>query len=69
MVRLDFDAIMAQSQGGYVSVEDGVGVAVAMFLAGERASFCVGAGYVVDGGLIASLFLGSAVRAPRRHVR
>ncbi|MBX9918778.1 MAG: SDR family oxidoreductase [Mycolicibacterium frederiksbergense] len=51
---LDFDALMAQTQGGYVTVEDVA--AVALFLAGDRSLFCTGAGYVVDGGLTASLF-------------
>lgn len=50
---VDFDAVIAHGQGGYVTVEDVAGVA--LFLAGDRASFCTGAGYVVDGGLTASL--------------
>lgn len=50
---VDFDAVIAQSQNGYVTVRDVA--ALALFLAGEKASFCTGAGYVVDGGLTASL--------------
>ncbi|GAB89790.1 SDR family NAD(P)-dependent oxidoreductase [Gordonia rhizosphera] len=53
-VGVDFDAIIKQAQGGYVSVEDVA--ALALFLASDRASFCTGGGYVVDGGLTASLF-------------
>ena len=50
---LDFNDLIQQSQGGYVSVEDIA--AVATFLAGDRSSFCTGGAYVVDGGLTASL--------------
>jgi NAD(P)-dependent dehydrogenase (short-subunit alcohol dehydrogenase family) len=51
---LDFDALIAQAQGGYVTVEDVANVA--LFLAGDRSLFCTGSGFVVDGGLTASLF-------------
>ena len=51
---IDFDTLIGQAQGGYVTVED---VArVALFLAGDRSRFCTGGGFVVDGGLTASLF-------------
>lgn len=50
---IDFDAVIAAGQGGYVTVDDIA--AVALFLAGDRSSFCTGGGYVVDGGLTASL--------------
>jgi NAD(P)-dependent dehydrogenase (short-subunit alcohol dehydrogenase family) len=51
---LDFDALIAQAQGGYVTVDDVANVA--LFLAGDRSRFCTGGGFVVDGGLTASLF-------------
>src|SRR5262245_8675549 len=51
---IDFDTVITQGQGGYVSVDD---VArLALFLAEERSQFCTGGAYVVDGGLTASLF-------------
>lgn len=53
LLGVDFDAVIGAGQGGYVSVEDIAGVA--QFLASDRSSFCTGAGYVVDGGLTASL--------------
>ncbi|MBV8322057.1 MAG: SDR family oxidoreductase, partial [Hyphomicrobiales bacterium] len=51
---IDFDTLIAQAQGGYVTVEDVA--SVALFLAGDRSHFCTGGGFVVDGGLTASLF-------------
>jgi NAD(P)-dependent dehydrogenase (short-subunit alcohol dehydrogenase family) len=51
---IDFDSLIAQAQGGYVTVEDVANVA--LFLAGDRSRFCTGGGFVVDGGLTASLF-------------
>jgi NAD(P)-dependent dehydrogenase (short-subunit alcohol dehydrogenase family) len=51
---IDFDAVIAQGQGGYVDVDDVANVAA--FLADNRSRFCTGSGYVVDGGLTASLF-------------
>jgi NAD(P)-dependent dehydrogenase (short-subunit alcohol dehydrogenase family) len=51
---IDFDSVIAQAQGGYVGVDDIANVA--LFLAGKRTLFCTGGGYVVDGGLTASLF-------------
>jgi NAD(P)-dependent dehydrogenase (short-subunit alcohol dehydrogenase family) len=51
---IDFDTLIAQAQGGYVTVEDVA--SVALFLAGDRSRFCTGGGFVVDGGLTASLF-------------
>lgn len=51
---VDFDALMKQGQGGYVTVDE---VAkLALFLAGDRSRFCTGGAFVVDGGLSASLF-------------
>src|SRR5262245_3892165 len=51
---VDFDELMKQGQGGYVTVDD---VAkLALFLAGDRSPFCTGGAFVVDGGLSASLF-------------
>lgn len=50
---VDFDAVMAQSQGGYLNLDDIA--ALATFLAGDRSVFCTGGEYVVDGGLTASL--------------
>jgi NAD(P)-dependent dehydrogenase (short-subunit alcohol dehydrogenase family) len=50
---IDFDSLIAHAQGGYVGVDDIANVA--LFLATERSRFCTGSGYVVDGGLTASL--------------
>jgi NAD(P)-dependent dehydrogenase (short-subunit alcohol dehydrogenase family) len=49
----DFDSLIRQSQGGYVSVEDVANLA--LFLANDRSRFCTGGAFVVDGGLTASL--------------
>jgi NAD(P)-dependent dehydrogenase (short-subunit alcohol dehydrogenase family) len=50
---VDFDSLIRQGQGGYVSVDD---VArLALFLATDRSRFCTGGAFVVDGGLTASL--------------
>ena len=54
VLGIDFDTLIAQAQGGYVTVEDVA--SVALFLAGDRSRFCTGGGFVVDGGLTASLF-------------
>ncbi|CAM3085919.1 oxidoreductase [Mycobacterium intermedium] len=51
---IDFDDLLAQTQGGYVTVDDVADLAV--FLAGDRAQFSTGGAFVVDGGLSASLF-------------
>ena len=51
---IDFDTLINQAQGGYVTVDDVA--SLALFLAGERSQFCNGGAYVVDGGLTASLF-------------
>jgi NAD(P)-dependent dehydrogenase (short-subunit alcohol dehydrogenase family) len=45
----DFDALMEQAQGGYVTLEDIARLTV--FLASERSRFCTGGAYVIDGGL------------------
>jgi NAD(P)-dependent dehydrogenase (short-subunit alcohol dehydrogenase family) len=50
----DFDSLIRQGQGGYVSVEDVADLA--LFLANDRSRFCTGGAFVVDGGLTASLF-------------
>ena len=50
---LDFDSVIRQGQGGYVSVEDVA--SLALFLATDRSKFCTGGAFVVDGGLTASL--------------
>jgi NAD(P)-dependent dehydrogenase (short-subunit alcohol dehydrogenase family) len=51
---IDFDTLIHQAQGGYVTVDD---VAeLALFLAGDRSRFSTGGAFVVDGGLSASLF-------------
>jgi NAD(P)-dependent dehydrogenase (short-subunit alcohol dehydrogenase family) len=49
----DFDSLIRQGQGGYVSVEDVANLA--LFLASNRSGFCTGGAFVVDGGLTASL--------------
>ena len=51
---LDFDSVIRQGQGGYVSVDDVA--SLALFLATDRSKFCTGGAFVVDGGLSASLF-------------
>jgi NAD(P)-dependent dehydrogenase (short-subunit alcohol dehydrogenase family) len=50
---VDFNDLIAQTQGGYVTVDDVANVA--LFLAGDRSLFCTGGTFVVDGGLTASL--------------
>ena len=50
---LDFDSLIRQGQGGYVSVDDIA--SLALFLATDRSRFCTGGAFVVDGGLTASL--------------
>lgn len=49
----DFDALIEQAQGGYVTLDDIARLTV--FLASARSSFCTGGAYVVDGGLTGSL--------------
>ena len=49
----DFDDLIRQGQGGYVTVEDVA--SLALFLASNRSGFCTGGAFVVDGGLTASL--------------
>ena len=49
----DFDDLIRQGQGGYVTVEDVA--SLALFLANNRSGFCTGGAFVVDGGLTASL--------------
>ena len=49
----DFDGLIRQGQGGYVTVEDVADLA--LFLANDRSGFCTGGAFVVDGGLTASL--------------
>jgi NAD(P)-dependent dehydrogenase (short-subunit alcohol dehydrogenase family) len=49
----DFDDLIRQGQGGYVTVEDVADLA--LFLANSRSGFCTGGAFVVDGGLTASL--------------
>jgi NAD(P)-dependent dehydrogenase (short-subunit alcohol dehydrogenase family) len=49
----DFDGLIRQGQGGYVTVEDVANLA--LFLANNRSGFCTGSAFVVDGGLTASL--------------
>jgi NAD(P)-dependent dehydrogenase (short-subunit alcohol dehydrogenase family) len=51
---IDFNDLIAQTQGGYVTVEDVANLA--LFLGGDRSGFCTGSAFVVDGGLTASLF-------------
>ncbi|OBK78400.1 SDR family oxidoreductase [Mycobacterium sp. 1164985.4] len=51
---IDFDTVISATQGGYVSVDDVAGLA--LFLASDRSQFCTGGGFVVDGGMTASLF-------------
>jgi NAD(P)-dependent dehydrogenase (short-subunit alcohol dehydrogenase family) len=50
---VDFDSLIRQGQGGYVSVDDVANLA--LFLATDRSRFCTGGAFVVDGGLTASL--------------
>jgi NAD(P)-dependent dehydrogenase (short-subunit alcohol dehydrogenase family) len=50
---VDFDALIGQGQGGYVTVDDVANVA--LFLASDRAQFSTGGTFVVDGGLTASV--------------
>ncbi len=49
----DFDAVIAQKQGRYGTVEEVAKLAV--FLASDRSRFSTGGGYVLDGGARASL--------------
>jgi NAD(P)-dependent dehydrogenase (short-subunit alcohol dehydrogenase family) len=49
----DFDAVIAQKQGRYGTVEEVAKLAV--FLASDRSRFCNGGAYVLDGGARASL--------------
>ncbi len=49
----DFDAVINQRQGRYGTVGEIADLAV--FLASERASFCNGGAFVVDGGMSSSL--------------
>jgi NAD(P)-dependent dehydrogenase (short-subunit alcohol dehydrogenase family) len=51
---IDFEALINQAQGGYVTVDDVANLA--LFLAGDRSRFSTGGAFVVDGGLTASLF-------------
>ena len=50
---VDFDAVMAQAQGGYLNLDDVASIAA--FLASDRSAFCTGGEYVVDGGMTANL--------------
>lgn len=49
----DFDAIIAQKQGRYGTVQEVA--ALATWLASDRSSWCTGGAYRLDGGLTASL--------------